>query len=89
MSPLPAKKRLFKFADLPADWQTEAIAKVARLAEARTRYNGEIWAESSFDLAAAATFEIARWNGRPCIWGVRFATEPRVVPGTEYHRQAA
>lgn len=80
-------KRLFKFHDLPAELQSEAIAKVQRLAELTAREYGEIWTESSADLARAATFTVARNRGHITgIWSVRFASEPTVLPGTERKR---
>jgi len=79
-------KRIFTFAALPSDMQAAAIAKVQRLAELTAREHGEIWIESSADLARAATFTVCRdriTKDIVSIWTVWFATAPRVMPGTE------
>lgn len=70
--------------NLGSRWQREAIDKIQRLAEATARYNGEIWTESAESLARSAKYRMALHRGSYVgIWDVRFATPPRVMPGTE------
>lgn len=77
-------KRLFKFQDLSPSLQSQAIAKVSRLAALTAREHGEIWIEPAPALAQAATFTVTRYQGEITgIWNVRFARTPKIMPGTE------
>ena len=76
--------RIFDFEDLSPAMQRKAVEKIARLAVLRAEYNGEVWLESSEELARAARFEVYRVQGELAgIWAVRFARPPLVLPGTE------
>jgi len=79
-------KRIRTFPELSPALQREAVAKVARLAELRAGYCGEIWTESSRALAEASRLVLC--SGGRAIWEVRFAREPLVMPGTEFRRAA-
>ena len=82
-----ARARIFSFSELSPEMQHAAVAKVSRLAVMRAAYCGEVWAESSRDLAERARFVVYRQRGEIAgIWEVRFARAPKVVPGTEYKR---
>ena len=82
-----SRARIFAFSDLSPEMQRAAVEKISRLAVLRAEYNGELWAESSRDLAQTARFEIYRVRGQIAgIWSVRFAREPLVVAGTEFKR---
>jgi hypothetical protein len=79
-------KRILSFSELSPAFQKEAIYRVSRIAVGRTHYCGEVWSETSLELARRARFVMSvRAGNYSGIYNIVFSTLPKIVPGTEFH----